>query len=62
MENVIRLPSVIISAKEVMFFASVCLFVGLSVSCKDYSKSYGYVFMNFVETVGLGTRNNQLDI
>jgi len=47
---------VITSAKEVMFcrFLFVCLFVCLSVSQQDTSKSYGKIFLKFLENVGNG--------
>jgi len=44
------------SAKEVMFLpVFVCLFVCLSVSQQDNSKSYGRIFLKFWGYVGNGT-------
>jgi len=42
------------SAKEVMFFARLCLFVCLSVCQQDNSKSYGRIFLKFSANVGNG--------
>ena len=61
---IVQLLSMFASTRLVLFFVSVCWSVGLSVSLSvslsmGLLKSYGWIFVNFFEAIGLWKRSSR---